>query len=371
MSIAWLNTAALWGLTLIALPIAIHLLVRQHTRSVHYPSLRFVRETALAAFRRRAIQDALLLACRVAIIAAAVLALAGPIVQTAGRAGRFAERLSRAVVQIDDGDVDPQLSRNVFRTQTFQRAQVADAINDAVRWLESQPPSLLEIAFVGAFTKGQVANSDLHRVPAGIGIRFVPVAGSPPSDTFTQTLLTRRDGRPVFVNRQVRLTADATHVVAPGDDAPAPDDVIRVIAASKDQPLADAALRATLDAGLRWPDRNRRVLVVWDGAAITDTAGTTTLRMPVPDPPSSAATAIWRLVDEATAREAAEPVAIPRPDLEAWSRQPQGISPHAQPADEGDRRWLWLIALALLMLEHRLRRDTGRVAQPQQEQRVA
>jgi len=370
MSIAWLNTAALWGLTLIALPIAIHLLVRQHTRSVHYPSLRFVRETALAAFRRRAIQDALLLACRVAIIVSAALALAGPIIQTSGRTERFAERLSRAVVQIDDADVDPQLLSDVFRSHTFQRPQVADAINDAVRWLESQPPSLREIAFVAGFTKGQVSNSDLHRVPAGIGIRFVPVPASPPSNTFTQTILTRRDGRLVFVNRQVRLTADATHV-APGGDAPAPDDVIRVVAAAKDQPLADAALRAALDAGLRWPDRNRRVLLVWDDAAITDPGGMLTLRMPVPDPPSSAATAIWNLVDGATAREAAEPVAIPRPDLEAWSRQPQGISPQAQPADEGDRRWLWLIALALLILEYWLRRDTARVVQPQQEQRVA
>ncbi|HEX4915459.1 MAG TPA: BatA domain-containing protein, partial [Vicinamibacterales bacterium] len=198
MSIAWLNTAALWGLALIALPIAIHLLVRHHTRSVHYPSLRFVRETALAAFRRRAIQDALLLACRAAIIAAAALALAGPIVQTPGRAERFAERLSRAVVRIDDADVDPQLLSDAFRTRTFQRPHIADAINDAVRWLESQPPSLREIAFAGAFTKGQVASSDLHRVPAGIGIRFVPVTASPPANTFTQTILTRRDGRLVF-----------------------------------------------------------------------------------------------------------------------------------------------------------------------------
>ena len=61
MSITWINPVALAGFALMALPIAIHLLVRQQTRSLPYPSLRFLRETALAAFRRRAIQDAALL----------------------------------------------------------------------------------------------------------------------------------------------------------------------------------------------------------------------------------------------------------------------------------------------------------------------
>ena len=61
MSITWITPVALAGFALIALPIAIHLLVRQQTRSLPYPSLRFLRETALAAFRRRAIQDAALL----------------------------------------------------------------------------------------------------------------------------------------------------------------------------------------------------------------------------------------------------------------------------------------------------------------------
>jgi hypothetical protein len=73
MSIAWIAPAALLGLAAIALPIAIHLLVRQHARTLAYPSLRFLRETQLAAFRRRTIQDAALLFCRVAIIALAAV----------------------------------------------------------------------------------------------------------------------------------------------------------------------------------------------------------------------------------------------------------------------------------------------------------
>ncbi len=82
MSITWLAPAALLGVALIALPIAIHLLVRQHARTLAYPSLRFLRETQLAAFRRRTLQDGLLLACRAAIVALAAVALAGPLLQT-------------------------------------------------------------------------------------------------------------------------------------------------------------------------------------------------------------------------------------------------------------------------------------------------
>ena len=68
MSVLWLSPAAFLGLALIAVPIVIHLLVRQQGRRVDYPSLRFLRSSRLAAFRRRNIQDALLLICRVTII---------------------------------------------------------------------------------------------------------------------------------------------------------------------------------------------------------------------------------------------------------------------------------------------------------------
>src|SRR5687768_12091670 len=101
MSITWLTSAAFAGLALVALPIVIHLLVRQQTRMVAFPSLRFLSVTAQAAFRRRSIQDPVLLACRVAIITVAVLALAGPIVQTASRTRGFADRVSRAIVLLE------------------------------------------------------------------------------------------------------------------------------------------------------------------------------------------------------------------------------------------------------------------------------
>ena len=369
MSIAWLNAAALWGLALIAIPVAIHLLVRQQTRSVRYPSLRFVRATALAAFRRRAIQDALLLACRVAVIAAAALALAGPIISTPARMARYADRVSIAIVRLDDTAVDGALAANAFRSHTFERARVADSLSDAVRWLDAQPPSSREIVFTGAFRKGQIAQSDLHNVPAGIGVRFANGTTTAATDRFAITTLTRRDGRVVFERRNVRLATDSTEV-AGAETTPAPDGLIRIVAPAEAEALANAALDAALGAGLRWPDRDRRVVVVW-GTAAAPQGDAETLRMPVPDPPATAATAIWELIEAATPREAIEPVEISRAELDAWSRPASGTAPHAKPADEGDRRWLWVMALAFLAIEQWLRRNRDSVTASSTEARVA
>jgi len=106
MSIFWLAPAAIFGLLLVAVPIAIHLLVRQQSRRVDYPSLRFVQPSALAAFRRRSIQDALLLACRAAIVVAAVLALAGPVWRTTSRTIGQADRIARAVVVVPGAAIE-------------------------------------------------------------------------------------------------------------------------------------------------------------------------------------------------------------------------------------------------------------------------
>ena len=369
MAVTWLNAAALWGLAVIAVPIAIHLLVRQQTRTVRYPSLRFVRETALAAFRRRAIQDALLLACRVAVLMAAALALAGPIMHTEARTARYAERVSRAFVRLDDAAVDPEVAGNAFRSRTFTRANVADSLADAVRWLDEQPPSSREIVITGAFRKGQIAHSDLEVVPPGIGVRFAGGSAASTNDGFLLTTLTRRDGRLVFDRRRVRLGADATEV-AGAESTPAPEGLIRIEAAAANQALAEAALETALLAGLRWPNPDRRVVVVWGTAAPPGT-GADILRMAVPDPPTTAATAVWNVIDAATTREVPEPLLIARSDLDAWSRPAIGISPHAQPGDEGDRRWFWAAALALLALEHLLRRNRDAVTASSPEARVA
>lgn len=376
MSVTWVNVAALAGLAFVALPIAIHLLVRQQTRALAFPSLRFLHETALAAFRRRTVQDAALLLCRVAIVAAAATALAGPVLQTAGRTAGYANRVARAIVIVDPDGAESldALEADAFRSVRIRRADVSDALADAIRWLDQQPPSAREIVLAGAFRRGSIARSDLIVVAESIGLRFVQQPGRGAPTDVKLPVLRRRNESLVLVERRIQLRADETEVTET-DSRPLPADRIRILASAHHQPLADAALAAALEAGVSWSLPDRRVLIVWDGAEeprVQTAAGLAVVRMRVPEPPSTSASAIASAVEAATPRAAVDPVLIPRERLDEWSRRPGAPPAGAPPADEGDRRWLWALALVLLVLEHRLRRDREQRANaPGQEARVA
>jgi hypothetical protein len=378
VSLIWTAPAALIGLALIALPIAVHLLVRHHVRTLPFPSLRFLRETQLAAFRRRSIQDAALLACRVAIVGVAVAALAGPVLQTSARDAGYANRTSRAIVISDavPTDVIARNAEGAFASATVQRGTLADALPDAVRWLEAQPRSAREIVIVGALRRGTVVPGMLAGIPADIGIRFEQTATDGAADV-TAPVLVRR-GRVVRrVERAVRLNADATRVT---DGAASPvagdtslSETVTIRSAPADAALADAALRAALDAGVPWRDANRRVVIVWDGGDNSGLGDAQVIRMPVPSPPASAADAVHAALTQIGQPDWVEPVTIPPAQLDAWSRRPGPPSSTAPIVDEGDRRWLWALVLVLLGVEWwmRQRHVPAAMIDRDQEARVA
>lgn len=343
MSIAWLLPAALAGTALVILPIAIHLLVRQHARRQMFPSLRFLRETQLAAFRWRTIQDAALLLCRAAIIALAAIALAGPVLQTPARTAAFASRVSSAAVAID------------------QRPAIADSLADAVRWLNRQPASAREIVISGVFRRGAIDKGDLATVPDGIGLRFEPAPADSTADTSSAVLL-RRNGTLYRVDRGVHFGVDSTRVTE-GPSSPVSSDLVRIAAAPSETALAEASLRAVLAAGIPWTDFDRRVVIIWNGAdesQLSGLADARVIRMPVPAPAANAADALRAaLVPGPRTPGLVEPVMISAEELAAWSRPPGPPSSAAPIADEGDRRWFWALALALLAIEWWLRRNSA------------
>jgi hypothetical protein len=358
MSIAWLAPAALMGLGLVALPIAIHLLVRQHARALPFPSLRFLQQTQLAALRRRTIQDALLLACRVAIIAAAAVALAGPVLQTASRTAGYATRVSRAVVPIG-GAAPANLTDGAWAANTFDRPVLADALGDAIRWLDQRPASAREIVIAGALRRGAIVEGDLAIVPADIGIRFVAVPFESQADV-VMPVLTRRNGVLARIDRPVQLDGDATRIADAGAVTVA-NDLVTIVAGPADSALATAALAAALDAGVPWSDFSQRVLIVWDGAD-PPANGATVVRMAVPSPPAAAADEVLATLSRVSPPTTmVEPAPITAEQLTAWSRPPGPPAADAPVVDEGDRRWLWALVLVLLLAECALRR---RGAQP-------
>ena len=359
MSIAWLLPGALIGLALIALPIAIHLLVRQHVRTLEYPSLRFLRETQLAAFRRRSIEDAVLLLCRAAIVGAAAIALAGPLLQTAARQSAYASRTSRAIVVAatlrDRAEID-KAAEGAFASTPIANFTIADALLDAVRWLNTQPASAREIVILGRPRRGDVTEADLSLVDRDIGIRFVMVGTDPPPPVIAP-VLALRDGRLVRIDHGLRVDVDSTTVTA-GTAVPVSDALVRIVAAPADTALAEAALRAALTAGVPWINVNQRVVIAWAGAPETSIAeGERVIRMPVPSPPSHAADAVRDALAKISPPRMRDPVAITAEQLKAWTRAPGPPSPDAPLADEGDRRWVWGAILVLLALEAWMRRS--------------
>jgi hypothetical protein len=80
---AFLNVSLLAGGALMAIPVLLHLLMRQKPRQLVFPALRFVKERRESNTRRLRLRHWLLLALRCAAVGLAVLALARPSVASA------------------------------------------------------------------------------------------------------------------------------------------------------------------------------------------------------------------------------------------------------------------------------------------------
>ena len=373
MSISWIAPVAFAGLSLIALPVAVHLLVRQPVRQWPFPSLRFLRETQLAALRRRSIRDAALLCCRMAIIVLGATALAGPVFRTDARMNAFASRTSRAIVIVES--LDPAALTNIregaWQSATFQRADMTDAFEDAIRWLDQQPPSAREIVVAGSLRRGTVTDGDVAQIPKEIGVRFVPIEFT--SATTTQLpVLTRRNGRLGHIDRPVAFTSDATQV-SDGEFVPVGEELITIYASDTQRDVAEAALRAALDAGIPWSDFTTPVAIVWEGGNEPSRNDIRIVRMPVPQPKSSSADAVMAALVSGTPRPLLpEPVPISSEQISAWTRSPGAVSPQAPVSDEGDRRWIWAAVLLMLAVESWIRRSPSvSASQSIEESRVA
>src|SRR6188474_2101211 len=63
----WLYPPAAIALLALAVPIVVHVLIRQRATRIAFPTLRFIRPHRLASVRRRALDDVALLTIRLAI----------------------------------------------------------------------------------------------------------------------------------------------------------------------------------------------------------------------------------------------------------------------------------------------------------------
>ena len=250
----WLNPIAWFALATAALPLLIHLLIQRRVERFPFPTLRFLQPTRLAAVRRHLLEDLPLLAVRIALLAAAAAALAGPLLVTAARRHAWDRRVVRAVV------TDSGTASSAALQQTFAAEDLRDGIRRAILWLDAAPPARREILVSSAFPIGSITAADVAAIPAGIGVRFERTGSLPRTRTVAGGRVLTADGTRA---REVTLDGERTsvHETAANDRAAWP---IAVVASKQDQGVVDAATAAVLSQRV-WagpPDRRARVFLI-------------------------------------------------------------------------------------------------------------
>ena len=404
-----LNAWALLGFVAIAAPVVAHLLARRPARRVVFPTYRFLPASTPRPVSRERLTDLGLLALRSSIVAAAAVALAQPLWVSAVRARDLERQIARAIV-VDTSasmgrpvpaapaagnagsglgtsgaqvrpvalDAARDIARSLAADATLARIVESDApaslVPAAQAWL-SQQPMRRELVIVSDFQPTTIARADLADLSADTGIRLeaVPVAGTltpgaPAPDETSITLL---------AGDADRALAEAARAAAISTGAPAetrrvavlfPDYAGRKALLASARPLqSDAAFDVyervvrdplVVEAATRGGRDAVHMLSAVEATVNGESAAVIAFATP-PTPTEAAAvvrasaiarSAAWIPDTERTSEilSAAERVALGRatPD-----------SATGRPADESHGRFVWVGVLALLVLEHLMRRN--------------
>jgi hypothetical protein len=417
VTVEWLAPAAWAGLVLLAVPIAIHLFARTPVRRIVVPSLRAVAARIPRLRRRRHLRDPWLLAVRLLVVTAAVLASAAPLLVTPARRAAWAGRVARAVIvdRAVSGAATPDViapitavaSTGAIAVRVFTAEAVDSAVPSALAWLARQPPAQHEIVVVGD-DASLPTTATLAAIPAATGIRLAagPTTGGPAARLWAGAALPGR-----AIEARVGRAADASAPTSDWDAVPltplpvtfvAPIEALSTIEAIWDGVQAEGAF-------LRPPSTWQRVRVEWPGASSTSDAAvrpldpadrarvwpltalrrigtaaaapaaswmplapgvaaarageTIVIRMSAVDAPGPIARAL-RAVLQVAAGEDLPPRRVGPADglrRRAIERPPSGVpSDASRNVSARDGRWLWAMALVGLVVESLLRRRRDR-----------
>jgi len=410
--IRWTIPWALAGLALVAGPILVHMLMRRNARRIVFPTTRFLLETRAAAVRFRAPSDVGLLILRAAIVVAAVLAAAQPVLLAAWRTKQWDRRVARAVV-VDESrsrlsaapDVEPLIRQELdaFVSSRFAGSDLREQVARASEWLARTPPARRELVILSDFQRGAIDARTIDAVPGAIGVRFIRAGVQPQSREIMMPRISGWRGsawQPSATLQADRVDARWTRV-----EQAAPPTWLTTSQPDADTAAAARALAAAASFGVPPVDDKQRITVAFGGAPSTAGAAITTPWMlgtmlalrqsgllresgaPVAGTErdgvlivrtemhasSPAAPAIVRAVMLAASRgdfadRELEVVTIPDVDLAAWRRDSAPVSApgNSVASDGSEARVLWAAALILLGIETWLRRRAGQ-AQAQED----
>lgn len=280
----WRHPLALLALVSVAAPILIHILVQRRAERFAFPTLRFIAPTRLAAIRRHLLEDAALLAVRIAILIVAIVALAGPLIVTAARRRAWNQQVVRAVVTDAAALVVAELAPpgtappvgaelappetispglRVHAEKAFDATTLTDGIRRGLTWLDTAPPGRRQLVIRSSFPIGSLTDSDIAAIPPGVGIVFERRGTLPLTRTVTVgTVLTAAGSR----SQSVTLEGARTLV----KDSSAPRNAewpIEISSPPADRPALDAAVAAVRAERVWAPSADRRArLVIVDRA---------------------------------------------------------------------------------------------------------
>ncbi|HEX6973223.1 MAG TPA: BatA domain-containing protein [Vicinamibacterales bacterium] len=271
--IAWLNAAALWGLTATFGAVLVHLLFRRRARRVPFPTLRFVSASFTSAMRPRRPTDAALLAVRIATLAAAAAALAQPLLVTPARARTWNARIARAIVVDTSRSMAPSKtavetavraeSVTAVASSRIETPDVARGVVEATLWLASAPPARREIVVVSDMQRESIREADIARVPAGIGLRFIKTGALPPERDAPGVM--RLDEARVAATR-VRVSGAITSASAEPTTRAA--EGLEIIAPARSDEAVRALRRIVSAAGTPAPSAREPIVVMLRGARL-------------------------------------------------------------------------------------------------------
>lgn len=161
----FVTPALIGGALLVAVPIALHLIMRRESKRLVFPALRFVQQRQHVNQHRLKLRHLLLLALRCAIIAFLALALARPTLHGSGTAGKEGAPMAAALV-----------FDNSLRMQYEQDNQTRlDKAKELADWLIHQLPVEVPVTLVDR--AGRQRGQDLDHEAAELRVtRLEPTA---------------------------------------------------------------------------------------------------------------------------------------------------------------------------------------------------
>jgi Aerotolerance regulator N-terminal len=431
----WRQPAAWFGLVALAVPILVHLLGRRPPTPLRFPTLRFLDVSTIVPARRHRLNDVRLLIVRLAIVAAAVCALAGPVFVAVRPASTGT--IARAIVVDTSASMNlPAPDGRTAAVTARERAQsltagaatsrvidgdaLGPAIAAAAGWLASEAGTR-EIVVISDFQRGGFEATDLAPLDRETGITLVRIDSTPPL-AFAGPA--SNVGGRLLLSQVVMDGAESrvTWMPAPaGTAAPSP---LTTFAGPGEAAIAGAALEAAAAEGVPATATDRQIAIVFPGATeraaivasakapdqpwmfavinaihqdpllaglscgdrrcleatATQTAtvgGSTRLIFFTPPDASTLYTAAlirsaWRAAVPLTTLRELEPTHIADATLQQWNRQATGAaSPRPDAGDRSDARWVWVAVLALLALEAWMRRTRPPATVEMERARVA